>query len=618
MRTGRILVAQARASDVRSDERSAFPTERDASFRFTQDELLALSPQYSRLYAALIEAVAGRLVARFGVRPEAARLLARDAVPTLTHIFLDRLLRFAGVLALDSTIAAVARGASPLPVVRAEELRILTWRSAAFNQWMLERLSQVWHLPLADRTIEDPPPATKGSINFNAAGRSLGQRVRRKLLDLAVRRLAPFSGSVEGSLPVLSMGYPTSMLQDRGFYWFGGFRDMRRRVSFERLAPDEALRQSVVRPAVMDVQPALRSFLEHNGLSPDLAARATEAFAAFVVEAYPTDLLEGIPVHLPRVISALEPFAGRALISAESANVEVTYFVAAARTLAIRTFGFQQGGHYGYEDDLVSAVEMEYPFFERFITWGWTRFPDTPCVADVEAVPLPSPWLTERRRQWRRLLGDETARLCADKPFDLLFMSNKVYPFPWAPSGAAVSRSDHIQTFAQVLRDTVSTAAARGFRVLHKSYNTMTLELLQDTETELERNHPAAYARPAELHKGLTSALLSDCHIVLWDQPGTGFLECATSRIPTLILWPRFYNHEVPWTRTLFDRLEAAGVVHRTVGSMLDEVAAYKRDPVAWMNEPERIAALDAFLKEYGLVDENWPRSWRAFVRTLG
>ncbi len=110
MSTGRILVAKARASDVRPDERSAFPTERETSFRFTQEELLALSPRYSRLYAALIERVSEGLGTRFAVSLEVGRLLARDAVPTLTHVFLDRLLRMDGVLALDPCIGAVARG----------------------------------------------------------------------------------------------------------------------------------------------------------------------------------------------------------------------------------------------------------------------------------------------------------------------------------------------------------------------------------------------------------------------------------------------------------------------------------------------------------------------------
>lgn len=617
MNTRRILVARARASDVGSDERCAFPTEREASFRFTQDDLLDQSPRYSSLYAALIDRMAARLAVRFGLTPEVGRLLARDAVPTITHLFLDRVLRLEGIVALDPAIGSVARGVSPLPVVRAEELRILIWRSAAFNQWMFERLAPLWELPVADRTVTDPPASAKSGINFNAAGRPLWHRVRRLTLDIAVRRLAKVSTWVEGSLPVLSMGYPTSMLQDRGFYWFGGLRDMRGRVVFDRLEPDQSLRDALLRPAVAEVLPLVTTFLEASGVPRDRAGRAAAAFAPFFVEMYPTDLLEGVPVHLPRVVAALQPFASRALISAESANVEVTYFVAAARSLGMQTLGFQQGGHYGYEDDLVAPVEMEYPFFQRFITWGWTRFPDTTCLEGIEAVPLPSPWLTERRPQWRRLLGDETARLRASKPYDLLFMSNKVYPFPPAPSGAAISRSDHIETFATVLRETIDGAAARGFRVLHKSYDTMTLELLEETVADLERRHAGAYARPKELHKGLTSALLSDSHVVLWDQPGTGFLECATSRIPTLILWPRFYNREVLWTRSLFERLEATGVVHRTVTSMLDEAARYKLDPVGWMNDPDRNAALAAFLQEYGVTAEDWPRSWRAFIKTL-
>ena len=41
--------------------------------------------------------------------------------------------------------------------------------------------------------------------------------------------------------------------------------------------------------------------------------------------------------------------------------------------------------------------------------------------------------------------------------------------------------------------------------------------------------------------KGFNYDLLEKCSIVLWDQPSTGFMECITSGIPTMILWG---NHE--------------------------------------------------------------------------
>lgn len=612
-----ILVAKSCADHIAADEVSLFPTERQASFRFSQEELLALSPKFARVYAALIAEVAPRLGRSFGLTTRVADVFAREGLPSLTHLFFDRLLRMRGVLAARPDIRSVASGTATLPVYRTEVMRVEAWRSSAFNQWVLQQLAPLWALPIVDRRCEDLPPPALKYLNNNYFGRTAVTRARRRAAATAVHALSRVFPGVRGAIPVLSMGYPSAQMQDHGLYWFKGFRDMRGAAAFTRVEPDSALRRDVLGAAIDAAAPELLALLADAEVTGVTATQAVALFAEFAMLTYPTALLEAVPVDLPRTRSVLAPFRDRALISAEAGNVEVTYFVAAARSLEMETIGFQQGGHYGYEEDLVSAVEMEYPFFDRFITWGWTRFPDAPAVSAVRPIPLPSPWLAVRRQQWARQLGTSDARYSCAKPYDILFMNNKIYPFPPAPSGAAISRVDHVHAHAQALADVVEGAATRGLSVFHKAYDSLTLQILSQTISRLLREHPERYKCPTEVHKGLTRDQLEQCHVVVWDQPGTGFLECTAAGIPTMIFWPRFYNQELPWTEPLFAALESAGVVHRSADGLLEEVDRFKQNPAQWIRDPARAAAIKGFLAEYGRADADWVPQWRRFIQSL-
>jgi len=612
-----ILIAKSYAADVGADELSVFPTELREGFRFTQEQLLELSPRYSKLYGALIDALASRTTARFGLASDAATVLAREAVPTVVHLVFDRLLRLAGTLAAGHGPVRVATGTAALPVVRAEELRLAAWRSAEFNQWIVCRLAGAWGLAVEDRSVRTPDLPGVRHLNYNFIGRPLSLRLRRRALQLAVDLLGRFDDRANGAIPVLALGYPSPWFQDYGLYWFGGFRDMRGKVAFDRVPPDPGLRLDVLGAAIDEAWPAFARFIEWARDRWPFPERVAPAIRELLLDLFPTDLLEGIPVHLPKVAAVLRPFKGRGLISAETGNVEVAYFVAAARQEGIEPIGFQQGGHYGYEEDFVSGVETEYPFFDRFITWGWTRFPEAPSLAGLVPVPLPSPWLVERRHQWNRQLGSLARRVGGSKPFDLLLMPNKIYPYPPAPSGAAISRIDHLQPFAALLRSLVAGAAAHRLRVFYKSYDAGTIQLLRGTLADLEQRYPETFYRPAEVHKGLTRELLQQCHLVLWDQPGTGFLECAAARIPTIVLWTRLFNQEVPWARDIFRELEGTGVVCRDVDQLFDEVARFRVAPLAWMEEPRRRGAIDRFMAEYGRSDDDWVPRWRAFMTSI-
>ncbi|UPT74542.1 MAG: hypothetical protein M0D55_02060 [Elusimicrobiota bacterium] len=258
---------------------------------------------------------------------------------------------------------------------------------------------------------------------------------------------------------------------------------------------------------------------------------------------------------------------------------------------------------------------MEYPQFDRYLTWGWTKFPEGRGMGHVKAVVLPSPWLSRRREQWRRDVDPGPGWWERECAHDVLLMSNKVYAYPPAPSGGAVSRGDHAAAFAAELKDFVVRSRSAGVSILHKSFNAPTMKLLAGTLSELRVLGGDRYAHVEQLNKGLSPGLISRARLVLWDQPGTGFLECLTSGLPTMVLWSRLYNREAPWSREAFAALERVGIVHRDADAALAEFARFKAGPTAWMRDEVRAKAIEAFCLEYALIDDDWRKSWKRFVR---
>jgi hypothetical protein len=325
-------------------------------------------------------------------------------------------------------------------------------------------------------------------------------------------------------------------------------------------------------------------------------------------------MMEGLRDNLAMAAGILEPYRPAALLGAEVNYTEGIFLLAAARSLGMETIGYQEGAHFGYENDCVQLTEILLPYFDRYVTWGWTRLPPGPAQ-EVRPVPLPSPWLSQRARHWDRELGPAPERYERSKEFGVLLMPNKVHLFPYSPSGASTNRTDGIAEFRSLLIALVRESAGRGIKLLHKPYDTDSVRLLSGTLVELEAAGGAWYRLEDRLDKGLTPELLERCHVVVWDMPGTGMAECLAAGIPCLALWTRIYSSELPWARGIFADMEAVGLVHRTAQSLLDEVAKCMAEPAVWMANERRMGVAMSFCREYARIEGDWGRSWCEFLR---
>ena len=105
--------------------------------------------------------------------------------------------------------------------------------------------------------------------------------------------------------------------------------------------------------------------------------------------------------------------------------------------------------------------------------------------------------------------------------------------------------------------------------------------------------------------------------IILWDQIGSGTVELFANKVPSIIFWKRIYSEEAEWSVDYINALKDTGVLHDNLDKLLYEIKKYIDDPIEWMNNTDRIIAINNFCKEYARYDKKWYNIWRNNVKII-
>lgn len=573
-----------------------------------------LAGLYSTLYKDLSDGLTDTLAVELGVPPEAMRVMIREVVVSLAYLYLDRLLRLDAAISATPDIECRVPRAAPLPKYsRLETLQREAAYSEEFSAALIFHIAEVWELRRFDwaakplPTISDSMPKFVNNM-FNSP--TFWQRLNR-VLHLAAMK---FTGPPK-PIPVLSMGMSTPAFWYAGFYgtYFVSIIGTIPLIEGEEDEKTRTLLASALQSALP--QPLERFFKEAGfPLSAKVTGDVLDNFVRFLVRVWPTSLLEAANKNLRLAVENLKQWQPGPFIVGERACLESLLFIAATKVLKIEAINYQHGGHIGYLIDQTHTREIEEFICDRFITWGWTDKPKYPIHHGATYItPLPVPWLSERKKFWARALNRNPKK---KKKYDFLFFSSRMHRFPTAPSGAYQLTLDYMDEYGEFLVNLAGATGAAGYTILHKPYNYFIENLMlpyMDAMAQVGGDHcVTADTRD----KGMSKKLLAQAEIVLWDSPGTGFLECMACGIPAMCCWPRLYNREEPHSEDVFMALEAVGVVSSTPHSL---VLAYEQVRTvgiqAWMSEPSRAAAVAEFSRRYGRVDEQWVEKWVHFLR---
>jgi hypothetical protein len=581
-----------------------FPDEADASAALAPADVASLTDGASAVYAAATEGTAAALSRRLGVAPAAARVLARDPIVLITHIFLDRLLRLKRLVDRDGREALSApRGALEAPVLWTSLVQAAN-TSREFNEALLGRVAEVWTLGFAAGTAAPAAPASAGVGNLNFAAPGILRRIAWKTARVTSR--------LAGRIPTLGLAYAESCFLDAGL--IGPFRmaDLHGPQDPDAPPADAGLRREVVLDGCAAAKPALDALLASWGFDAAERAASVRAHAELCAELFPRARLEGLLPRLRLAERSLARYAKHPLVLSAMGDDRTACMLAAARTLGLPVVGMQHGAHYGFVD-APCHIELEYAHLDRFITWGWSRTPDHPLSRGVEAIPLPSPWLSERARRWRRELPAPSA----GREWDVLLMTERLARYPATLTTVRLNRLDALGTLDSELTGLVTALAARGLRVLHKPFNAASAEAQSEAIAALRASNGGAYATHDRLDKGLSAKLLASAGMVVWDEPGGGIFECLVSGIPALLLWTPARYALSPRAAAPFEALRDAGVLHASPESLAEAAAALSAGPSAWLRDPKRASLIAGACRELAWADDAWAKPWRGFLDSL-
>ncbi len=585
---------------------TVFPrTAGDGAFRATLDALVHRSKLQSALFDTLLPQLMPVFAPRMLAAGNQAGFFVRPVLVTVTSLFVDRCIR---VLHRLRQLPSHA-----LSVVAVEPVENVQW---------LSDLSQTWHLnqDLIQRIMgalgfsptpvfepaeypEYPHEHRQRNLLFTPPRAGLAGRLTSGVARCYAlwRRLPNRAARFQS----LGFGADEFYLSRRGL--LGPFGPIRppAKAQLESGVLDSGLRRDLrdqVAEVVRSPFEALLCGLDQLA-EPDQACRLSQAYANLLVDWFPVGFLEGLTANLKKFSETLPATSLVGVIGHDGTSNAGYFASAAARLSGATVVGVQHGGHYGYTDDMSLGAQFEYAHYDKMVTWGWTQIDGH--LPKCETVPLPSPRLSERPLKFSR------RDLAADRPDarDVLFLSNLWHRFPHA-STCGQARVDFIDAITDSQEALMRALASVGLTVDHKPYSMRFVDLYAEHYRRLELAGGSGYRLVGSSQKGLSPALVKSCRIILWDQIGSGTLECLTSGIPTMVYWQRIYSREIAWARPLVAALEQWGVIHADPRQVATAIQEYLADPIGWMAHPSRREAIGAFCREYALTDVSWKHAW--------
>ena len=571
-------------------------------------EILSLSENLSHVYIELINELSLKYHKKYNISQDALKILLRPAIVAISHCFFERLIRINKIVSTSKYKFYVTQQDLVKVFNVYEEINsaILTQK---YNQSVISFLSQVWQLrnamgdEIVELNIERSPENFKNNL-FKISKRKF------TIANLSVyfQKLFFLLPSF-GRFPVLNFSSSIKALH-KHFFYILNFKEVNKNFLKKDLSLNLELRNEIFDEKFLKAK-EIDIFLSKYCFSKNQKTYIRKLFIRFLKVSFPLQFVEGFHCNFQSARNALSKYTTKALLFSDVGETKSLFIMCAAKTMKFRLINFQHGGHYGYLKDNSTALEIEYPLSDQFLTWGWKILPEHPAITHLLIKSLPSPWLSERKNYWKFSLFFD------DKPFDIVWMPCKTQRFTRAPQGISSNRYDVTSKFSLSMIDFMTKAVKSQIRVYCKPCDYFSFSLMVDTYKIMQNIGGDFFECADKFDKGLSDSLLRKGKLFLWDQPGTGFLECLSGGIPTMLLWPRLFCEEEDWCRNDFRELEKAGIIHLTTQSLIKELKIFLSDPDLWMNKSSRKVIINKFTNKYALTNDKWWLVWRDYLKKL-
>lgn len=586
---------------------SVFPEEEgDGAYRADLDGLLKRSKLQSDYYEVLLPKLLPIFKKYMPAAGSEAKYFLRPVLVTITSLVIDRCIRVIHRIRQqqDQNIA----------IVEVEPIGSIQWLSEINQSWRVnQEIIQSIMLALGFEKVhvfnresypEYPDEHKQRNLLFRPQRPGISGIIV-KFLSYYYRFLRSIPSS-KAKFQSLGFGADQYYLSKRGFLGPSGILQKSLDIKLDPAIRNAKLRDDLLADVEEIVRPQFELLLSKldSSIRESELLNLSKAYVNILINWFPIGFLEGLTQNLEKTTASLNMADVMGVIG-ESLNSDVGYFECASARLAGKTvIGVQHGGHYGYIEDTYMG-QFEYALFDKIVTWGWTHIDSH--LPQCEVTVLPCPRFSEKPLEANYLKSEKKPSVNA---CDILFFSNLFHRFPHASTSGS-ARVDFIDEITRSQEELVCAIKDIGLTLKHKPYSMKYVDLYPEHYRRLEIAGGATYRLLNSKQKGLSVDLIKTCRIVLWDQIGSGTLECFTSGVPTIVYWKRMYSRESPWAKELIADLERCGVVHTKADELAREIKAYLADPEGWMSNKARKEAIRAFCQKYALTDPRWYSNWK-------
>ena len=379
----------------------------------------------------------------------------------------------------------------------------------------------------------------------------------------------------------------------------------------KKIEINKSLRDNIFKLDDLDNIIELETFLQSYNIEKKTHKPILNLLVNFYKYLLPVQMIEGSKENYNAVKQIILKHDPNFIICGNGSNFYNDAICGYAESNSIKFLKSQHGGFYGYLDHTRWIIN-ELQNANIFITWGWQNLKEISKNQRLKLIPLPSPWLSLRKK----LISKYKLNFYENK-IDVLYLTQNVKYFDVMPYNLSFINLDILPNYKKNFLDITSRLGDYKLSFLVKYFDIASFNLLYDSHLKLKNSYNNLYKVNENFDKGLSKNILSKVKLIVFDHPGTGFLECIASGIPTIIFWNRSYSKELKESEIYFKKLEKIGIIHNNIDSFTEEILNYLKFPKEWFETKSKLEEFINFKNTYCLSHDIWWKDWKNYFEKI-
>jgi putative transferase (TIGR04331 family) len=590
-----------------------FPSENSKLvYKSTLPDLLNRSILMSKLIDDTIERISENWAKHLNIGYEALKLIVSPLSVQLTTLIIDRSLR---------TLFQINRSnKSEIKVLYVEPITSIKYfadfnnlnHNWHYNQYIIFRIANELGITHEEILKKSEYPEFPNNYAIKNTLFTPNRSFVKKLIDLIKKYCNDLLSNLNNTNnKFLTVGLSSDdyYIQNKDFYNYNGI--------FSNLNPieisssnyqDSELRNSLSFNFPSELKSSFKNILMQldSTINDGQAILISNLWANLFVEWLPIAYLENYKSNYKKITNLFAKKNFAAIIgSSLTSDLGIFQSIYCKNNNKLIIGVQHSAGHYGYIEDLFIMSQLEFRQYDYMLTYGWDQVDIH--LPKTNFIKVPCPKLSNKNLKFNYTSYKE---LNNTNKKDILFISNLYHRFPHA-STCGQSRVDFLNDINTSRENFVQTIINNHYTINHKPYNLKYVDLYPNHFDKLKIIGGDKYSIIGVNQKGLTIDLLRTSKIVIWDQLGSGVVECFSSKVPTMIYWDRIYSKEAPWAKEIIENLSKNGIVHFNLISLEKELQIYFKSPKLWMNNKSRIDCINIFCENFTRIDDNWDIIWK-------